>query len=174
MTFTIDRFKAFAAGLVRPNQFKAKIFVPAFLDGIEATNLTDILIESTSLPSRDLGVIDLPSYGGSILKLAGDEVYSDWTCTIVADGGMVTYKAFERWMEFIKSPTAGTRANDLSYLSVIELRLLDGAKSTFYTKELTGAFPISLGEVTLSKEERDTVARFDVVFAYSLPLGDIV
>ena len=51
MTFTIDKFKAFAAGLVRPNQFKAKIFVPAFLDGIEATNLSDILIESTSLPS---------------------------------------------------------------------------------------------------------------------------
>jgi hypothetical protein len=174
MTQTIDAFKELAHGLVRPNRFKSKIFFPEFLGGELPTAYSEVYIESTSIPSIDLGEIEVPLYGGSVLKIAGDEVYAPWSCTIKADGGLVVYKAIRRWMEFIKSPIVGTRAKDLSYLKNIELRLLDGANQTILTSELTSAFPTSLGEFTLSYEERDTISRFDCTFAYSIPVTDMI
>jgi len=169
----IDEAKSYAAGLINPTMFKAKIFFPGIVDGIDATNLSEFMIESSPIPSRDIGVIELPLWGGDVLKMAGAPTYSDYSCTIVSDGGMIIYKTFERWFEIMHSTIAGTEALDLAYLATIEITIQNGAKSTIYTKELFNAFPISLGEVSLAKTERDDVARFDITFAYSNMAGDL-
>ena len=172
MVKTIDELKA-VLGVVNPNRFNAKILFPAVVPGIEATNLTDVYIMSTSVPTKDLGVIEIPVKGGSTLKIPGDEVYGDWTCTIMLDKDMKIYRAIDTWMELIKSPLTGLKLNDLaSIMATIQLEQLDGAGGVIQTWQLLLAFPTSLGEVTMAKEEKDSYSQFDVTFAYSLRTTD--
>ena len=174
MVKTIDELKA-VLGVVRPNRFNAKILFPGLIPGIETTDLTDIYIMSTSVPSRELGTLEIPVKGGSTLKLPGDEVFADWTCTIMLDKDMKIYRAIEAWMEAIKSPNTGLRLNDLaSVFASIQLEQLDGANGVIQTWQLLLAFPTSLGEVTMSKEEKDSYSQFDVTFAYSLRTTDLI
>jgi len=163
---TIDEQREKMSSLIRPNRFNAKIFFPPFLDGTIATDLSTFMIEATVIPSSEMGIIEVPLAGGSKLKLAGDETFPDWSVTIKASADMPIYRAFTRWREFIKSPVAGTRANDLTYKSIVEIGLLDGVNEVVHLTELIGAFPVSVGELSLSREENDTYLRFDVTFAY--------
>lgn len=173
MVYTIDKLKVFADKLIDPTRFTAKIFVPALVGTSDASNLSEIMIETTAIPGRSIGKIELPTWGGDVLPLSGHPTYNDWNCTIVSDGSMDLYKTFERWMEIMHSTIAGTSAPGLAYMGVIELALQNSLKTNIYTKELVNAFPIDLGEFAVSKTSRDDVVRFDVTFAYSFPVGDL-
>jgi len=169
----VNEYIAKLKSTVNPNRFRAKINFPSFLESNDASDLSEFMIQSTSVPSVDIGVIEIPIHGGEKLKVAGDKTYADWTATLICDVDFVLYKNFMKWSEYLKSTIAGTKAADFTYKVAIELTQLDGANQPIQTWSLIGAFPISIGELTMSTEDTDSYSTFDVTLSYDFMVTNL-
>lgn len=166
---TIDVFRA-KINPVRGNFFKVTVQFPNFLGGQLATQQFEFHCQSTVIPSGVTDEIVVPFMGSSI-KVAGDNTYPDWTCTVLNNADFNIYKTIQRWREYQRSDTLGTHANDLTYKTIATIEQLDGAQNTIYTVALAGLWPKEVGDITLGQEENSSVEVFDVTFAmdYTLP-----
>ena len=155
------------------NLFRVSIQFPTFLGGQLATEQIEFLCQGAAIPSGTTGTIEIP-FKGTMLKLAGDNTYSDWTVSILNNQDFNIYKTIQRWRSFQKSDALGTKSNDLSYKSVATIEQLDGDENVIYTCSLIGLFPSTVAELTRGQGENDSVDIFDATFVYDMIVGDNV
>lgn len=171
---SVQEMIAKAGSLLRPNRFKCRINFPVLLGADEASGQTELWIESSTVPGVETGSIEIPVVGGHLVKIAGDPVFPEFSCTILASSDEKIYRAMRLWSETMSSALTGTRANDLAYFADIVIEQLDGIDNVVQTWSLVGAWPTSIGEIALSKETRDEVLRFDATFVYQYSVTDLV
>jgi hypothetical protein len=172
MTNNIDQFSG-QIDTVHGNFFNVSILFPVFLAGQKATEQSKWLVQSTVIPSASTDEIQV-FYRGVAIKVVGDNTYPDWTVNFLNKKDFEIYKAVQRWREFCRSDILGTRANDLSYKTVATIEQLDGAGNVIYTVVAVGIWPKTVGEVSLSQDETNSVERFDVTFAVDYLLPEII
>jgi len=163
-----------AGSLLRPNRFKCRINFPLVLGVDEAASQSELWCEVATIPSVETGVIEIDVEGGYTIKIAGDPVFPEFSCTFLSSSDQKIYRAMRAWEEVMTSAISGTRANDLAYFGNIEIDQLDGIGNVMQTTKLVGAWPSTVGEISLSKETKDEITRFDVSFQYQYPLTELV
>ncbi len=170
----LDSFASLAGDILRPNRFKLKIHFPSIIGADNATNLTEVFAINTEIPSKTLGILEVPIQGGHVYKQAGDTTVPDWSVTLIADADMTIYRALQRWSEFCNSIQTGIRTNDLILFGGAEVQMLDGANQTVQMWEFVKIFPTEVGNLTLSKEEKDSFSQFDVNFSVNDIITNLV
>ena len=157
---TIDEFKAqLIGGGPRANRFK--IFIPRAGDKIE------FLAKAGNIPSAVVGQVDV-QWRGSILKLAGDRTFENWTVSILNDVEFSARTALEAWQQEIQEMGGGNGSTTTDYLiSRAFVEQLNKDDSVLARYEFFNMFPLNIGEIALSHETVDALEQFDTEFAFS-------
>jgi len=157
---TIDQFKAqLIGGGPRANRFK--IFIPRAGDKIE------FLAKAGNIPAATLGVVEV-QWRGSILKLAGDRTFENWTVSIINDVEFSARTALEAWQTEIQELGGGNGSTTTDYLiSRAFVEQLGKDDSVLARYEFFNMFPVNIAAIELSHETVDSLEQFDVEFAFS-------
>ena len=161
----VDDFKSkLRGGGARPNLFKATINFPAYAGG--DVELTSFLCKSAALPQSSTPAFAVP-FRGRELKIAGDRVFEDWTISVYNDTNFSIRDSFERWLNGINAHSANTGlTNPVDYQADLIVEQLDRDESVIKRYNFRGAFPTSVGAITLDYETVNQIELFDVTFAY--------
>lgn len=157
---TIDQFKAqLIGGGPRANRFK--VFLP------RAGNKIELLAKGASIPAATLGEVPVP-FKGTVLKLAGDRTFADWSVTIINDNEFSARTALEQWQGEIQGygTTTGMATTDY-LLSRAFVEQLGKDDSVLARYEFFNIFPKEIAEIALSYETTDALEEFEVTFSYS-------
>lgn len=161
----VDDFKSkLRGGGARPNLFKATLNFPAYAGG--DVELTSFLCKAAQLPQSTTSSFPVP-FRGRELKVAGDRTFEDWTVTIINDTDFIIRDSFERWMNGINAHSANTGlTNPVDYQADLLVDQLDRDESVIKRYTFRGAFPTTVGPITLDYDQRDQIETFDVTFSY--------
>ena len=164
----INEFKArLKGGGARANQFKVTMSFPGYAEVGGETSDLSFLCSAATLPGQTL-TPTLVNFRGRVLKMTGDaREFADWTMTVLNDTDFKLYKAFERWMNGMNNMTDNEGLTDPNEYQVdYFLDHLDRDGTTIKQYVFRGAFPVSLGDISLSYETNNAVETFDVNMAY--------
>lgn len=159
MAFSISDFSAqFKKDFARQYQFY-------LFDAQKMPSIKDIsvYVESTSLPSREVDVIEA-GYLGQDYKVAGKVKFPDWSCTFRIDSDYLIYEALRKWQEQIDF-NSNKIDNVDSYKGIVDFLQLDGNGEMVGELILIGAFPKSLGEIRYDTKSSE-IATCEVTFSY--------
>jgi hypothetical protein len=166
--FDIESFRAkFQAGS-RAYLFYVK---PIFPLGLGAdTDTATYLVRAASLPETTNEEIVI-NWQGFDYKMAGKATYAAWAVTYNVDKDADILKWYLEWARIILDPTTNVHGSPVDYMvdQQVELIGLDGNAILKY--KLVGAWPQSIGAVTLDYATSD-VAQFDVTWTYQYHVVD--
>lgn len=164
---SIHEFKNKLNGGVRPNRYEIVVTFPSYAGGTDEAITSKFLVTAASMPGFGTGVIE-QKYMGRPLKIPGDRVFDPWNCTIINDGGMTVYKAFEKWQNTISTFDSNLMPLDIGDMySEVEIHQLDTKDNRIYSKIIKLAWPQTVSAYTLGFDSNDTLSTFEVTWAYS-------
>jgi hypothetical protein len=157
---TIDQFKAqLTGGGPRANKFK--VYLP------RAGNKIEFLAKGASIPAATITQVEVP-YKGTILKLAGDRTFTDWSVTIFNDNEFSARTALEQWQGEIQGYGTTTGSSTTDYLlSRAFVEQLGRDDSVLARYEFFNMFPTEIAAIDLTFDAATQVEEFAVTFAYS-------
>ena len=189
----INQFKNKLQGGVRPNLFQVDINFPSasFDYGSNTTTATDLsqagrfLCRSAQIPAANQGLIEVP-FRGRFLKIPGDRTFEPWTATFYNTSDFDLRAAFEQWInignktdEALGTFNFGSDSAFGAYFQDITIRQLDknpestgttssdsGVNRVLREYKLVGAWPTSVGAISLAYDSNDQIEEFDVEFQY--------
>jgi len=165
-------------GLMRPNLFLTTITNPRCLTGDSRT--TSLLCSSATLPGKMIVVQPHRRFGyGTEDRRVTGAIMPDLSCTFFVgqDGEPLAF--FNEWLENIfytnaSKGTNGTHKNIPvfnvgfrdSYITTIETVLYEPTGDQFLKYTMYEAFPMQIGDVTVSWAENDSFSSVAVNFHY--------
>jgi hypothetical protein len=160
--FNLDQFRAKFLGGARSYLFYFRPMFPSSF-GI-TTEDAQYLVRTTSLPESTLTPITVP-WQGQDYKIFGKHEFADLTVTFNVDVKSKIRLAYESWSHYIHDPETNIYEMPDNYMADQILYLLDYNGDPIMTYKLFGAWPSSIGAITLAYDTVD-IAQFDVTFAY--------
>ena len=161
MPFKLQDFLANVRELARGYQFE---LVLAFPQVIGSSNLVNILVDSTEIPSKTISSVD-SNYAGQPLKLAGMTKFNTWPCTFRIDDNYDLYKKFRAWSELVVGTSTNIASFPSQYKSTFSLYQLDNAGNRLISYQMVGAWVSNIEDVTLSYDNKD-VSTVKIDFEY--------
>lgn len=182
MTFSIEDFKSNATqyGFVRPSFFLATIPTAPSWYG-KSTRFLTYLCSGAALPGTQIITSDERTAGyGKTRKVPYDAAHTDVSLTFYADGAGKTLDFFEGWLRNIvaygaddiniKGAMRGEVHYPDHYETQIEIYQYNENPGTgnieLFKYTLNRAFPISIGEQSLSWDQGDQISTIQVTFAF--------
>jgi hypothetical protein len=170
MSFNIDRFRgALPSGGARPTLFRVDLNSP-FTTGLN--QLSNFLVQATSLPGSSIGNIPMP-YMGRKINFAGDRTFDAWDVTVINDENFLIRDAMEEWhsrinslLENVSSAVPERYKHDAT---VYQLAKNDGsfeASRALRSYKYIGLFPVEISPIELDWNDTDNIERFTVRFMY--------
>lgn len=173
-------------GLARTNHFYVSIPTPpvvATLGGNDKVTSRELpfLCESAALPGVSLATSEVRRYGtGSIEKKPYAPIFTDQTFTFYGDNTGAVHKFFYSWLNGIikydeRIPSGIMGKNNAfpfeveyknQYAVDITITCINEADQTVSEVVLQDAFPIFLGDVSLSWADNDTFVKIPITFTY--------
>lgn len=164
-----DKHKDFA----RTSKFEVRIAPPS---GIQLDTMPlRLQCESTELPAYGVNVSENRYYGVPEPLAASPTAFGDITLTFICAGDMWEKKLFDRWINFIMPINNYNPRYKDDYCTQIEISQFDGVATSenlatqtsqrIYYAKLFGAFPISIGTMSLNWAD-DGIHRLPVTFRY--------
>jgi hypothetical protein len=177
--FNVNEFKAsFVAGrdggVARNNLFEVMVTPPVVLNSVAnkdlATKLLARRIESIEMPSKNINTMPVPTYG-PVRKIASGAMYNEIDLSMILSESMTERKFFVDWMESIQPSLMGIHDGDVAYYDeyrgTVQIRIYDqDGSSPRLNITLVEAYPISIGETTLSWGDNDSYMKSKVKFQY--------
>lgn len=153
-------------GGARPTLFQVQFVNPA---SSAADIKVPFLCHSASLPSADMGLIQIPYFGRTI-KLAGDRKFDGWNVEIYNDEDFAIRNALETWCSAINSVQGNVRGFGTSATSAYK----SNAIVTQFSKTgvplrkymMNGIYPQAVAAIGLSWNQMDAIESFAVTFQY--------
>jgi len=161
MAFSVSQFKSRVRDLAKQYMFEAEIIFPQVIGSSELVN---ILIQSSTVPGREVAAIDVPVMGQQ-LKIAGAVTYADWSADFRIDDNYDIYKKMRAWSELIRGTETGISSFPAQYKSNPIIYQLDNAGNRLNAITMNGAFPITVGEVAVDWTASE-VQTFSVTWSY--------
>jgi len=125
------------------------------------------LAKATSLPGRDLGVIEV-RYLNHVIPYRGDVTFQDWHVTIMLDQDWAVKKELDEWFEKIQSSdTIVGSGHLLDYTETAQVTQLSTTGEPIATYEMYHLWPYSLPSLELGFDNADTIGELDVIFKFS-------
>jgi len=166
--FDIESFRAkFQAG-ARAYMFYVK---PIFPLGLGAdTDTATYLVRASSLPETTNEEI-VVNWQGFDYKMAGKSTFSPWNVTFNVDRNADILKWFLEWKKIILDPTTNVHGSPVDYMVDQQVELLGFDGEPILKYKLVGAWPQSVGAITLEYATSD-VAQFEVAWTYQYHVVD--
>ena len=166
MSFNLDAFMAGGRDFARGYTFYAT-FSNTPSDIINNDN-SKFLVRTASLPVGTITPIET-SWQGNKYKLAGVQEFTDFNIGFNIDPTKENIRSeFVKWQHSIHEPEDNVHGNPSEYMAQIQLEHLDHrTEDVLTTYQLLGAWPTSVGEVSLDYASQET-AQFEVTFTYQL------
>lgn len=121
-------------------------------------------VKSTSLPSTNIEEIST-HWQGQAYKIAGVQNYEDWSVSLNVDVDAMVLKRFGDWQRMIRNPQTNVISRPATYTADQEVHLLGPNGETVCMYTLYGAWPRTVGAVTLDYSDT-SIASVEVTFAY--------
>jgi hypothetical protein len=171
-------------GFSRPNHFYVEIAPPIVMrDKTDDLRTLPFLCESANLPGVALATSEIRRYGyGPTEKKPYAPIFVDTSMTFLVDGSGLIQNFFYKWMnsivKFDSMPWGnGVQAGGKTlfpfevnykeqYATDIIITTVDDANNDIVTVRLTEAYPIFMGDVSLSWADTDSISRLPITFAY--------
>lgn len=167
MSFNIQDFKS--RGLTfhgaRPTLFKVEISNPPA--GIASTRTIEklsLMCRATELPPSIVNPIPV-SYFGRDIKVAGDRIYPDWNVSIINDEDFALRDMLEDWSQILNSTVPNIR-RDREYKKEATITQYGKEGNILKRYEMVGIFPITVGQIELSWDNKNQIEVFDTTFAF--------
>jgi len=157
----IHRFMSSFRYGFRPHAFKIEI--------LGVSNKLEFMCMSSNVPGREIGTIEVP-VGNMQVPIPGDPPAVEWTTNCMLDTDFSIYDDVENWFDMIHHPETLIGADLSILLRTANIILLDNNHKEIKEYQLLNLWPKTLGELEISKESRDEIARFDVTWAFSTRL----
>ena len=122
------------------------------------------LVRTTTLPETTMEEI-MVNWQGQDYKFAGKYTFTDFTVTFNVDIKASIRKQFEDWMNLVHSIKENTYSALDVYMQDQIISLLDYDGNKLQSYRLVGAWPKSVGSISLDYATND-VSQFDVTFSY--------
>jgi hypothetical protein len=167
--FSVDSLVNSFRDLAKQNLFKVRCIPPPVNGsvGLAEQEFITNLIKSASFPSVEVGKIPLIR-AGSVMNMPGDSKYGDLSITFWADEDHNVRSYFHQWHQMYVSNYNEFRGG--YYPTTVKGRViiqqLSSDFTTTYAIECIGAWPSSIGEITLDHESEHTRQQFTVSFSY--------
>jgi hypothetical protein len=165
MSLDVNDFKAKFSGGARPNRFRVLISFPAYAGG--DTEETSFMVKAAAMPGVAVGEINVP-FRGRQIPYPGDKVFEPWTTTILNDTDFAVRDAMVAWSNGINDNATNSSDQPIdswfSDIIVEQLGLAEGEVLKRY--KLHGAYPQSVGEISLDNESGDTIETFETQFRF--------
>lgn len=166
MAFSINEIRAqLQYGGARTSMFQVTITNPV----LPAADIKfPFLCESASIPTSEIGVIQVP-YFGRFIKIPGDRTFSPWSTTVLNDEDFVIRNSLETWHNAINAlerniATRGAAPTNYKTQATVTQFSKDGSELRTY--QLNGFWPSQLSDITLNWGEQNTIERFSCTWEY--------
>lgn len=149
------------------NTFLWEVKIPNFPGGIGDTETLLLRCQSTKMPGREVGVIEIPYKQGPKLQFPGKLNYShDWECTFLEGEDGSVLNAMYAWAQTIVNDVTNVGGSESEIKTDIYLSLLNRkAGDEIRQIKLVGCFVKSIGEVSLDMNSEDVV-KLPITFRY--------
>ena len=159
-------------GGYRPNRYRVTLVGIEGLKEIDASLAKaasedfSFMCTSAQLPSSTLGVAEA-AYFGRPIKLAGDKTFNDWTCEVYYTKRVrdLFEKLHDNMLGFETNLASAGYSDPLNYYFDARVETLDREGNVGIIYDMKQIFPMEIGEVALSYENNNQIARFPVTFA---------
>lgn len=124
--------------------------------------------QSTQMPSRSVGIIEVPWQQDANIQYTGKLKYPyDWTCTFLesAEDGL-TLTSFYNWAQTIITDSTAVGNLESNIISNIELQLIDPTGNQWGQYTILNAFVKEIGNVELAYQSEEVI-RLPITFRYS-------
>lgn len=167
MAFSISDIRSqLALGGARPTLFQVQFVNPA---NSTADIKVPFLCFAASLPSQNMGLIQVPYFGRTI-KLAGDRTFEGWTVTIYNDEDFLIRNALEHWCGEINSMQGNLRGFGTSASSAYKTTALvtqfSKTGTPLRTYRMDGIYPQNVSAIDVDWGRTDDIEKFQVGFQY--------
>jgi len=161
----VDDFKSkLRGGGARANLFRCTINFPVYAGG--DAEETSFLCKTAQLPQSQVGNF-VVNFRGRELKMASERTFEPWTVTIINDTNFGVRDAMERWSNGINGHKSNSGlVNPIDYQTDLFVEQLDRDESVIKRVDIRGAFPETVGAISLSYDTKGEIETFDVTFAY--------
>lgn len=165
MSLDVNDFKAKFSGGARPNRFRVLISFPSFVGG--DTEETSFMVKAASMPGVQSGEINLP-WRGRQIPYPGDKTFEPWTATVLNDIDFAVRNDLIAWHNGINDNVTNSSNQPIdswfSDIIVEQLGLAEGEVLKRY--KLYGAYPQSVGEISLDNDSENQIETFETTFRY--------
>ncbi len=158
---------ALGAG-ARANKYRVTFSFPSSVTGSTPLDQVDVLAKSATAPAKEIGQIEVFNQGRKLI-IPGDTTFDNaWTVSFYLQENHSFRVDMIKWADacdnFQKNEHFG---NPSAIFADLRVEQLDSAGNPTVTYTLHNCFPQSLGEVSYGDDSSDTIAEFDMTFAYS-------
>lgn len=171
MPFNISAFKSngLVYGGARPSLFNVFMSVPPGI-GIDNVSVDKFrfVCKTAELPESKIGAIEVPYFGRKI-KVAGERTFADWGVTVLNDEDFSVRSMFESWSNALNRMVSNVRDPAIATEDYkVDLDIIQYGKdgSTIRAYQLIGAFPTTIGPISLNWETANAIEEFAVAFSY--------
>ena len=167
MAFDINAFRSqLTFGGARNAYFQVQITNPV---NSTADLKTPFMVTAATLPSSNLGLIEVP-YMGRRIKQAGDRTFESWQVTVNNDEDFLIRNAMENWMAAINShqgniTTLGTSA-PLAYKTNAQITQFARNGAILRVYNFDGLFPTLVSDIQTDWADTDRIEQFQITFQY--------
>jgi len=158
-------------GLAKTNRYFVTITPPTALTiNITSKKILEdmqVLCNETELPGRNINTANRLTFG-PIKKVAYENLYQEITLNFLCRNKMEEKKFFQKWMDYIANTETNLVKYYDDYVGTVGITLIDNTidESITYDVELVEAFPVSVGNQTITYEQSTEIMRLPVNFAY--------
>lgn len=168
-------------GLQRSNHFYVTIPNPKILKSDIGPILLPFLTDSTNLPGVSLATSEVRRYGyGVAEKKPYAPIFTDIQMSFYGDGSGTAHKFFYKWMNGIVKFDNGVNGKSgfnklrpfeveykTDYAVDIIITTLDEKERKIMEFKLYDAFPIAIGDISMSWGDTDSFQKIPVTFTFS-------
>lgn len=125
-----------------------------------------VACKAASIPQSEVGITEV-HYMGRTIKLPGDRVFNDWTITVLNDTAFDLRGYFDQWSNYILGMNTNTEGYETftSGFGTAEVLQYDRNDNITATYTVEKIWPTTVGEISLSYDQDNTIEEFQVTFA---------
>lgn len=167
MAFNVQDFKS--RGLTfhgaRPTLFQVEINNPPAGVGSGADiEKIKFMCRATQLPPAIVDSIPV-GYFGRDIKVSGDRTYPDWSVNVINDEDFGIRNMMENW-SFVQNSIVQNLRRDRNYKREAVITQYGKEGNVLKQYEMVGMFPVNVGPIELSWDNKNQIETFDVVFSF--------
>lgn len=135
------------------------------IDNSEMQSRLDIMCHKAELPGRAFTTEDVRTYG-SYFKIPLLDTYSDLPLSFIVGKDMKEKDFMDAWFYTIQDPETSDFNYVDEYSTTIEVYQMDEYDEITYGVRFYQCWPVSIGQLTLVYDERNTYHSLPVTFTY--------